>query len=202
MWIIKLGGSWLTNPNLKDFIKYIENFKKEPLVMIVGGGMYADAVRLSQKYIGFDDNFANLLALKATETYAIVINKVFPNIKLTSKLNLLKSKKNIKIWLPSKCLINSKDFKRDWNSTSDSVACWLNKKIKAKGVLFIKSISFEKEKSLKIKTLQKKEILDKNIMMYVKKSNCLKIIGPEIINLLKEKKNWSDVIKKTKNVKL
>ena len=159
MWIIKLGGSWLTNPKLEEFLKYISNFQKEHLIMVVGGGVYADAIRESQKHVAFSDKFANFLALRATETYALVINKINPNIKLTSGLDALKSDKNIKIWLPSKHLSKSNDFKRNWNSTSDSVACWLLRKLDAKGVLFIKSLSFEKKYSLKIKTLQKKKFL-------------------------------------------
>ena len=202
MWNIKLGGSWLTNPNLKALLIAIKKFKKVPITLVVGGGMFADSIRNAQKHVNFDDKFANSLALKSTEQYASIINKIAPYIYLTSKLSLLRSEKNIKIWLPSKYLSKEKKCKKKWESTSDSIACWLCSKIKSDGVIFIKSLSFENKKSLKLIDLQKKGIIDRNILSYVRKKTCLKIVGPEVLELLQKKKDWSEVIENIKSIKL
>ena len=202
MWVIKLGGSWLTNPRLKDFLILIEKFKDVPLTLIVGGGIFANSIRIAQKFLKFDDKYANYLALKSTEQYAEIINNIAPHINLTSEFSSLKSKKHIKIWLPVKYLSKEKKYKKNWESTSDSIACWLSSKMNSSGVIFIKSLSFEKKKSLKILDLQNKGILDKNILSYVSKKSCLKIVGPEVIQLLHEKENWLEVIKNIKTIKL
>ena len=202
MWIIKLGGSWLTNPKLKSLLIAIEKFKDVPITLVVGGGIFADSIRNAQKYIKFDDRFANYLAIKSTEQYALIINKIAPYISITSKLSLLRSSKNLKIWLPSKHLSKEKKFKKNWESTSDSIACWLYRKMKSDGVIFIKSLSFEKKKSLKLIDLQKKGIIDRNILSYVKKKSCLKIVGPEVLQLLNKKKNWTEIIENIKSIKL
>ena len=45
MWVIKLGGSWLSNPNLKKLLELLNKFRSTPIILVVGGGIFADAVR-------------------------------------------------------------------------------------------------------------------------------------------------------------
>ena len=89
-----------------------------------------------------------------------------------------------------------KILKKDWESTSDSVATWLYSKISSRGLIFVKSISLGTNNSYNIKTLQKKKILDTNFDFYLKKKKNLKIIGPEIIDLLETNKDWDNLINK------
>ena len=66
------------------------------------------------------------------------------------------SKKKLEIFLPDKELIKDNLFKKNWESTSDSIACWLARKMKGKGVIFIKSVSFENQIVSSLDYLQKK----------------------------------------------
>lgn len=202
MWVLKLGGSWLKNHNLKNLLQNLILSNNSDVVLVVGGGIFADAVRLSQTFLKFDDKFANYLAIKATENYAESINSLFPEIKLIKNLNELRKKEGLKIWLPGKTLKNEKTFIKNWSSTSDSIACWLSKKISAKGVIFVKSLNFEKNKKQNLKDLQKQGILDKNISNYTSKNMCLKIVGPEIVNKMKKFNKISNYFIKLKKIKL
>ena len=85
MWVLKLGGSWLKNRKLNDLLQRLILYNDSDIILVVGGGIFADAVRLSQRFLKFDDKFANYLAIKATESYAESINSIFPEIKLTKK---------------------------------------------------------------------------------------------------------------------
>ena len=200
MWIIKLGGSWQSNPRLNDLLNNLSKFKNVSVTLIAGGGMFAETIRKSQKILNFSDELGHYLALLATENFARVISELNNSFALSENLNKLTSNKNIKIWLPSKQLKDDKSFLKDWESTSDSVAVWLSKKINAEGVIFIKSVEFRKNLELKAKNLQKKGILDKNILKYISKKVSLKIIGPEIINVLTNCRNWSDFINSLNDV--
>ena len=37
MWIVKLGGSWVSNPELQELIDKLYNYRNEPIVLVVGG---------------------------------------------------------------------------------------------------------------------------------------------------------------------
>lgn len=200
MWVIKLGGSWITNIRLKELLNNLILYKDVPITIVVGGGIFAETVRKSQNFLKFDDEFGHYLALLATESYARSINNINPLIQLSDDYRNLFPKKKIKIWLPSKQLKNENTFSKDWESTSDSIACWLSKRIRAKGILFIKSVSFNNKNEFKIKILQKKGIIDKNILKYKPRNISLKIVGPEILKLLRSKRSWSDMIMDVNNI--
>ena len=202
MWVLKLGGSWLKNRKLNDLLQRLILYNDSNIILVVGGGIFADAVRLSQKFLKFDDKFANYLAIKATENYAESINSIFPEIKLTKKLNELKKKDGLKIWLPGETLKNERTFIKNWDSTSDSIACWLGKKISAKGVIFVKSLNFETNQKYNLRDLQKRGILDENISNYTNKNTCLKIVGPEIVIKLRKFDNISNYFTKLKRIEL
>ena len=74
------------------------------------------------------------------------------------------------MWLPSKILKKKvRNFNKDWESTSDSVATWLYSKIRSQGIIFVKSISLGLEQRYKIVTLQDRGILDSKVKYYLKK---------------------------------
>ena len=126
--------------------------------------------------------------------------KSFENrIHTTEKINSFKEKN---LWLPSKILKNERNFKKNWESTSDSVATWLYSNISSKGLIFIKSISLGIKNVYKIEALQKKNILDSNMHLFLKKKKNLKIIGPEIIQLLESYEDWDNLLSKLNFLKI
>ena len=46
MWILKIGGSWITSHLLVDLLKLLKKqAEKENILIVVGGGCFADSVR-------------------------------------------------------------------------------------------------------------------------------------------------------------
>ena len=85
--------------------------------------------------------------------------------------------------------------KKNWNSTSDSVAAWLSTNIKAEGLVFIKSLKKFK-KINKLGDLQKKNIIDKNTSTYLKSfKGEIKITGLDILKILEKNNNWDSCLK-------
>ena len=70
MWIVKLGGSWVSNPELLKLIDKLYNYRNEPIVLVVGGGKFVDAIRFAHEKINFDEALAHKLSVKSTEIYA------------------------------------------------------------------------------------------------------------------------------------
>ena len=195
MWIVKLGGSWVSNPELQKLIDKLYNYRNEPIVLVVGGGKFVDAIRFAHEKINFDEGLAHKLSVKSTEIYAKILKNIAPNkisfVKFFSEIN---SRKKLEIFLPDKELIKDKLLKKNWESTSDSIACWLARKIKCKGVIFVKSLSFENKIVSSLDCLQKKGILDKNINDHLNINIRLKVVGPEILCKIDKFKTWDKII--------
>ena len=165
MWVIKIGGSWIKNPNLKKLVLQTCCFFKEKFVIVPGGGIFADSVREASKF-NISEETGHFLALKATEIFGHLIKSMNSNLHLTANLNDFKEKN---LWMPSNKLKKENEFEKNWDSTSDSVASWLYSNTASSGLILIKSLSLGLKNKYKIKELQKKNILDRNFVKYLKK---------------------------------
>jgi len=102
MWIIKIGGSWIKNPNLKRLVLLTSSFFREKFVIVPGGGIFADSVREASKY-NISEQTGHFLALKATEIFGYLIKSMNSNLHLTANLDNFREKN---LWMPSKKLKN------------------------------------------------------------------------------------------------
>ena len=203
MWIFKIGGSWIGNPNLMKLLQLLKDIKSdENLILVFGGGIFADSVRKVYADFKMTERTANFLALKSTEIFSHLVNETFSHTCLISDLNELNVKtEKLKIWMPSKTLKNEVTFIKNWDSTSDSVAAWLHNNICSKGLIFIKSLTLKK-KNYKLGYLKGKNVLDKNIDKYLVNDGKIKIIGPDVIKLLEEYKDFYQFYKQLNEVLL
>ena len=69
MWIIKIGGSWLKNPSLQNLLLRIKKLRNKEIVIVPGGGSFADSIRDVYDKTKMSENLANKLALKSTELF-------------------------------------------------------------------------------------------------------------------------------------
>ena len=146
------------------------------------------------------EKLANTLALKSTEIFCSYLKDINKKLYLTTNKHFKENSLNV--WLPSVILSNEKSFKKNWNSTSDSVAAWLSNNIKADGLVFIKSLKKFK-KINKLVDLQKKNIIDKNTSTYLKSfKGEIKITGLDILKILEKNNNWESCIKDLGDIKL
>lgn len=67
MWVVKLGGSLAASDRLPDWLRSLAG--RSDLVLVPGGGPFADQVRAMQARWGFDDATAHHLALLAMEQF-------------------------------------------------------------------------------------------------------------------------------------
>ena len=198
MWVIKIGGSWIKNPDLKKLVLQTSLFFKEKFVIVPGGGIFADSVREASKF-NISEETGHFLALKATEIFGYLIKSINSNLHLTAKLDDFKDKN---LWMPSTKLKNENEFEKNWESTSDSVASWLYSNTSSSGLIFIKSLSLGLKNKYKMKELQKMKILDQNLIKYLKKKKKIFIIGPEVLELYKSKERLEDLLLNLNSVNL
>ena len=78
MWVVKLGGSLQSFPGLRDWVRLIAEQGGGRVVLVPGGGQFADAVRAAQRTAGFDDRTAHGMALFAMEQYGLMLAALAP----------------------------------------------------------------------------------------------------------------------------
>jgi aspartokinase-like uncharacterized kinase len=139
--IVKLGGSLLGSPDLDTWLSALLEWRA-PVVIVPGGGPFADHVRGAQPTLGFDDKTAHRMALLAMEQVAVLL------ASRSAGLSLAASRAEIEaavgcgkaaVWLPSAMVLAASDVPVSWDVTSDSLAAWLAGQLGAARLLVVKS---------------------------------------------------------------
>src|SRR5262245_51683374 len=87
--VIKLGGSFAFSADLADWIAAIAGCAGR-VVIVPGGGPFADAVRAAQAQMGFDDCAAHRMALLAMEQYGCAIKSRDEALSLADSLDSIR----------------------------------------------------------------------------------------------------------------
>jgi aspartokinase-like uncharacterized kinase len=144
MWIVKLGGSLLSSPALKGWLDSLVQFGDGKVVIVPGGGLFAEAVRDVQSKTGVSDEIAHQMAVVAMDQYATLMTGLNPKLALaSSELEIAECGWQHKaiVWKPSYMVLADEGLPKTWDLTSDSLAAWLAAKLNAKHLLVVKSVT-------------------------------------------------------------
>jgi len=170
VWVIKLGGSLLSSGNLREWLSIIVEHGAGKLVIVPGGGIFADQVRDAQKNIKFDDKAAHQMALLAMEQYAHLLKSYASDLDLEDSIEGIQKAINLNqvpVWLPFKMINACQDVSTNWDLTSDSLSLYLAEQLNARHVMLVKSLSL---KNLNARQLSESGMVDKDFPEFVKKS--------------------------------
>ncbi|AZO00948.1 hypothetical protein EJ066_29790 [Mesorhizobium sp. M9A.F.Ca.ET.002.03.1.2] len=138
--VVKLGGSTVRAAELESWIAALAG-SKLPVVIVPGGGLFADQVRETQIRMDFSDTAAHAMAILAMEQFGQVIldrdERLAPARSLEEMARASDAGK-VPVWLPSSLALSAPDIPASWDITSDSLAAWLAGKLGAKALLLIK----------------------------------------------------------------
>ena len=162
MHVIKLGGSLSQADALLHCINRIEQHYQNRMVVIVpGGGVFAEQVRVAQARFQFDDYTAHCMALLAMQQTALLIKGLMNDVQIAHSVHDLKtqlpSQKTL-IWSPEVVELDRAGVPATWAITSDSLAAWLAKTLQAKELILVKSAHINPHLSLQ--QLAKQHIID------------------------------------------
>ena len=150
--VVKFGGSLTEKGTIKQIItigKTIkEAFEANPSFLIVpGGGVFAENVRLAQQRYGFSDETAHWLAIYAMDQHALILHYFIPNSILmdyTEVNTLLKSSKEkfskIPILTVTNFMRTTSQLMHSWETTSDAIAAEITAKLQLMKIIFLKDI--------------------------------------------------------------
>ena len=143
MWVVKIGGSLQESDCLSEWLNCLVEYGAGRVVIVPGGGKYADTVRQDQLAHGFDDVKAHKLALLAMEQYAQQLNSIVPGLQCVSDLDSINSclrNNQVPVWLPYKMIEGEKEVPASWEAGSDALAIWLAKQLNSHSVILVKSV--------------------------------------------------------------
>ncbi len=151
MIVVKLGGSIYNTPELRAWLNVLDDLaKQQPIVIVPGGGPFANQVRNAQKLHGFDDSHAHHMAILAMAQFGLLIKGIAPNCQMfyfpTNKP--VTSPKGLSVWLPDESLLSQAEIMHSWAITSDSLALWLANKLNAEQLILIKQNYLNRNRSI------------------------------------------------------
>lgn len=141
MWVVKLGGSMAHDPTLRDWVSVLVACP-DPVVIVPGGGPFADEVRRLQRTWQFDDAWAHILAVQAMDLFGHVLCTLHPDLHPLDSLEMLTPESRAPktwVWIPSHDVLADVSMEASWDVTSDSLSAWLAGRIEARGLLLVKS---------------------------------------------------------------
>jgi aspartokinase-like uncharacterized kinase len=138
--IVKLGGSHALSPLLAGWLEAIGR-AAGGVVVVPGGGPFADAVRVAQPAMRFDDDAAHDMALMAMAQYGRALTSLASGFVYADTLDALHeavARRQVPVWSPWPMLRAHPDIPRSWEVTSDSLAAWLAATLDAWRLVLIK----------------------------------------------------------------
>lgn len=138
--VVKLGGSLLASPRLAALLGRLGE-AGAPLVIVPGGGPFADAVRAAQPVLGFSGEAAHRMAILAMEQTALALADIEPRLALCADeaaIAAAHAQGRAALWLPARMALAA-EVPASWDVTSDSLAAWLAIRLAARRLTLVKA---------------------------------------------------------------
>ncbi len=144
--VIKIGGSLLAEPDvleaaITDVIAAAGNAR---VVVIPGGGVFANAVRAADQAHTLDDDTAHWMAVLAMDQYAHLLVAKHAKLVLADDLanvTAALASGSIPVIAPYRWLRATDPLPHSWDVTSDSIAAWFAGELGAAQLILVKSPS-------------------------------------------------------------
>jgi aspartokinase-like uncharacterized kinase len=151
MWCVaKVGGSLLDLPDLRPrLLTWLRQRDQQPVMLVAGGGDWADAVRRAQRVHSLSDEVCHYLAIEAMRTTARLLLAVVPDARWAANLpeSLPETSRALRP-APLRWVLDPVTFVHDdarhagaralpacWDVTSDSIAARVAQRLQGELVL-------------------------------------------------------------------
>jgi aspartokinase-like uncharacterized kinase len=146
--VVKIGGGLLAHPARLDeaLAAVAAAAGNRRLVVIPGGGPFADAVRAVDDRLGLSDDAAHWMAILAMDQFAHVLASRLPGGTIvddrTAVIAALAASdgagRRIPVLAPYRWLRQADPLRHTWDVTSDSIAAWIAGQFGAERLVLIK----------------------------------------------------------------
>ena len=137
--VLKLGGAQARGGRLGNWLDAIAA-QAGRIVVVPGGGAFADLVRTTQREIGFDDEAAHEMAMLAMRQFGRALVSLRPGFEIVdSEAAILHAleRRSVPVWSPERMALAA-ELPASWDLTSDSLAAWLAGQLRARSLILVK----------------------------------------------------------------
>jgi aspartokinase-like uncharacterized kinase len=141
--VVKVGGGLLATEGALDRVCAVlgAHGAVKPVVIVPGGGPFADAVREFDRKVGLSPDAAHWMALLAMDQYAQVLAERIPGAELaedSAAIAAVLAGGRPAILAPFRWLRNADVLPHGWDATSDSVAAFVAGALDAARLILVK----------------------------------------------------------------
>lgn len=169
MWVVKVGGSLLGTPELKHWLDIIAKHSDGKIIIVPGGGVFADVVREAQQKTAISDACAHVLAAMAMDQYGMLLASLNRSLAIAHTEMEIDERtwqhRGI-LWIPSQMVLADDCIPKNWDATSDSIAAWLANKLNTEHLILLKSTQPE-ERVLNVSEITKMGLVDTEFAAFV-----------------------------------
>jgi hypothetical protein len=138
--VIKIGGSLAEDPAaLRALCNRLgEIAKKYRIVVVPGGGKFADVVREFDRRYAVSPDISHRMAILGMDQFGLLLSQIIPNSCATYLLNDAKQLSEIRvvpIFLPTRLMFQEDPLESSWDVTSDSIAAYVASRLHADKVI-------------------------------------------------------------------
>jgi aspartokinase-like uncharacterized kinase len=139
--VVKIGGGLLRAEGLDGLrracAEATEMARTRPVLVVPGGGPFADAVRALDAQIGLGDDVAHRLALQAMDQLGVLLAPMLPGAEL---LRRLIAPRSLGLLVAAPAFAGRPDVPESWDLTSDSLAVLAAGAIGAEEAILLKPV--------------------------------------------------------------
>jgi aspartokinase-like uncharacterized kinase len=182
MIVIKLGGSLMASGKLRQCLDKIDSsYQGKAVIIVPGGGVFADQVRYAQQQWQFHNRAAHCMAILAMQQMALLVNALKPSFKISTSIAEIRElirQANTLVWSPDVTELDKANIASTWDITSDSLSAWLAKALGADELILVKSVNIDCTGD--VRKLAKENIVDTSFFGFVQQSSFnVRIINAE-----------------------
>jgi 5-(aminomethyl)-3-furanmethanol phosphate kinase len=144
--VVKIGGSLAETGRLKDMLALIAAAQR-PVVVVPGGGAFAQKVRDLQNAIRFDDASAHRLAMLGMHQMAEIYFTMDPRYAAADSLDGIARQLAvglIPVWMPLQMCQSDPEIPANWTITSDGLAARLAEHLGGAALILLKSADVQR----------------------------------------------------------
>ncbi len=148
--VVKLGGSLSSSGQLLSCLARAAT-SNDALVLVPGGGAFANQVRMAQHDWRFNDDIAHSMALLAMQQTALLLKGLEAAFIIAASVAQIRqelAKGHKVIWSPTRSELDQAGIPATWAITSDSLAAWLAGQLAADELVLVKAATLPKGMSL------------------------------------------------------